>query len=117
MIIIILMMIMQQLITHRRERSPRDGLASRLHAFAPAAREHMVNLPTKILDFRGFDSNILLILRGGILTSIGNFPESLSQAILAGMILVGRLGVSRHIHTYACVYLSLSLYIYHMLSI
>ena len=29
------------------------------------------NLCTKILDFRGFDSNIILILRGGILMSIG----------------------------------------------
>ena len=51
------------------------------------------NLCTKLLDFRGFDSNIILILRGGILMSIGDFPESLSQAILAGILLVGRLGV------------------------
>ena len=29
------------------------------------------NLRTKILDFRGFDSSRILILRGGILTSIG----------------------------------------------
>ena len=45
------------------------------------------------MDFGGFDSNIILILRGGILMSIGDFPESLSQAILVGIILVGRLGV------------------------
>ena len=45
------------------------------------------NLRTQIMDFRGFDSSIILILRGGILMSIGNFPESLSQAILAGQIL------------------------------
>ena len=51
------------------------------------------NLRTKILDFRGFDSSIILILRGGILRPIGNFPESLSQAILVGIMLVGRLGV------------------------
>ena len=29
------------------------------------------NLRTKILDFRGFDSSIILILRGGVLLSIG----------------------------------------------
>ena len=44
----------------------------------------------KILDFRGFDSSRILTLWGGILMSIGDFPESLSQAILAGVILVGR---------------------------
>ena len=40
------------------------------------------NLRTKILDFRGFDSNIILILRGGILMSVGDFLEIVSQAIL-----------------------------------
>ena len=55
------------------------------------------SLHTKILDFRGFDSSIILSLRGGVLTSIGSFLESLSRAILAGMILVGRLGVQRAI--------------------
>ena len=53
----------------------------------------MANLRTKILDFRGFDSSRILIPRGGILTSIGNFPEILNQAILVGIILAGRLGV------------------------
>ena len=33
------------------------------------------NLRTKILDFRGFDSSIILMSRGGILMSIGHFPE------------------------------------------
>ena len=33
------------------------------------------------------------MLRGGTLMPIGNFPEVLSQRILAGIILVGRLGV------------------------
>ena len=51
------------------------------------------NLRSKILDFRGFDSSRVLILRGGIPRPKGVFPESLSQAILAGIILVGRLGV------------------------
>ena len=39
----------------------------------------MVNLRTKTLDFRGFDSSIVLILRGGIPRPMGNFPECLSQ--------------------------------------
>ena len=50
------------------------------------------NLPTKMLDFIGFCSSIFLILGGGILMSMGNFPESLSQQILAGKFLAGRLG-------------------------
>ena len=49
---------------------------------------------TKILDFRGFDSSIIsILLRGGILMSIGNCLEKMSQAILAVTTLVGRLGV------------------------
>ena len=48
---------------------------------------------TTILDFRGFDSSEILILRSGILAPIGDFPESLSQAILVGIVLVGRLCV------------------------
>ena len=45
------------------------------------------------MDFGGFDSSTMLISRGGILISIGHFPESLSQAMLVGTMLVGRLGV------------------------
>ena len=55
----------------------------------------MANLRTKILDLRGLDSSIIIILRGGILVSMGDLPESLSQAISAGIILVGRLCVSQ----------------------
>ena len=51
------------------------------------------NLCTNIMDFRGFDSSTILNLRGGIPRPIGNFPESLSQAILVGIILVGKSGV------------------------
>ena len=40
------------------------------------------------MDFRGFDSNKILSLRGGIPRPIGNFLESSSQQILAGIILV-----------------------------
>ena len=53
------------------------------------------NLPTNIVDFRGFDSSIILILRGGILMSMEDFPESSSQAIVVGIMLVGRSGVHR----------------------
>ena len=51
------------------------------------------NLRTKTLDFRGLDSSRILIVRGGILMSLGSFPETMSQQILVGVILVGRLGV------------------------
>ena len=37
-----------------------------------------VGLPTDILDFRGFDSSTILILRGEISWPIGNLPEVLS---------------------------------------
>ena len=55
---------------------------------------YTANLRTWILDLGGFGSSRVLVLRGGILMSIGNSPESLSQAILAGIILAGRLGAS-----------------------
>ena len=46
---------------------------------------------------------MIFILRGGILMSIGSFTESLSQAILAGRCLVGRLGVNcLHLSICAC---------------
>ena len=44
------------------------------------------NLSTKTLEFGGLDSSRIVILRCGILRSIGDFPESLSQAILVGTI-------------------------------
>ena len=47
----------------------------------------------QVLDFGGFDASRILMLRGWIFMSIGNFPEVSSQAILVGMIFVGRLGV------------------------
>ena len=37
------------------------------------------------VHFRGFDSIIILVQRSGILMSIGDFPEHLSQAMLAGI--------------------------------
>ena len=55
-----------------------------------------------MLDFRGFDSSIILSLRGGIPRPIVDFPESLSHAILVGIMLVGRLGVKHDVnHLYA----------------
>ena len=49
-------------------------------------------IPVLILWISGFDSSTILILWGGILMSIGDFPESLSQAISVGvMLLVGAL--------------------------
>ena len=52
-----------------------------------------VIVPTNIVVFRGFDSSIILNLRVGILMSVGDSPESLSQAILVVIMLLGGLGV------------------------
>ena len=53
------------------------------------------NLPTNIVDLRGFDSSIILILKGGIPRPIG--ISSLTQAMLVGTMLVGGLDVhERH---------------------
>ena len=57
----------------------------------PAVEHRSANLPTNIVDFRGFDSSIISILRGGMPRPIGDFPESLSQAILVVVMLVGRM--------------------------
>ena len=54
---------------------------------------YTADLRTKILDIGGFDSKVILQLRGDIFMSIGDSPENMSQRILAGRILVGRLGV------------------------
>ena len=51
---------------------------------SPSRSRSTFNLRTRIFDFRGFDSSRILIVRGGILMSMGNFPESLSQGILVG---------------------------------
>ena len=55
---------------------------------AHASLAHTANLCTNIMDFRGLDSSTILMLRGGILMSVGNLPERLSQAILVGIMLV-----------------------------
>ena len=69
--------------------SPLPKHALRVHA--PTA-----NLRTEIMELRGFYPSRILISRGGILMSIRIFPEMLSQRILVGIFVVGRLGVSRH---------------------
>ena len=71
----------------RAFRGGRGSLTSNVADSLPRTpRAPTVNLRAKILDFRGFDSSIILILRGGILMSTGNFPEVSSQGILAGII-------------------------------
>ena len=54
---------------------------------------YMPDLPTNIVDAIGFDSSAILSLRGGIPRPTGDFPESLSQAMLVGIMLAGRLGI------------------------
>ena len=51
------------------------------------------NPPTNMVGFRGFDASAILDLRGDIPRPIGDLPESLSQAMLVGIMLVGRLAV------------------------
>ena len=49
-------------------------------------------LRTKIPDFGDFDSSMLLMLRGGTLTSMGSFLDISSQQVLEGIILAGGWG-------------------------
>ena len=41
------------------------------------------NLRTKIVDFRGFDSSRILVLRGGIPRPTGNFPGKFESSNLS----------------------------------
>ena len=68
------------------------------------------NPPTNIVDFSGSDSSIILILRDGIPRPVGDFPKKLSQAMLVGVILVGRLGVYIYIYIYIYMYVYSTLY-------
>ena len=56
---------------------------------------HKHNLRTKIMNFRGLDSNIILILR----RPQGITRKAVRQQILVGIILVGRLGVLVRVRT------------------
>ena len=91
----------------------------------PRACTRTADIRTKILDFRGFGSSRILMLRGEILMSIGNFTEMSSQAILVGRFLVGRLGVEpsigsrrppgrgpKYIYIYIYIYIYVYIYIY-----
>ena len=49
------------------------------------------------MDFRGFDSSRILILRGGVLRSIWSFPEISSQQFLVCRFRVWRLAVKFHV--------------------
>ena len=81
--------------TATNRRAALAQFASRSARFKPQRLKVIAaNLRTKILDFRGFDSSRILILRDGILVSIGNLQEILSRRILVGIILVGRLGAA-----------------------
>ena len=51
----------------------------------------IVFVPTKILDFRGLESSMLLILRGGILSNIRELPGKFESTNL------GRENLSREI--------------------
>ena len=75
--------------------SPSSGPGHRERPWATAAAvpTRTPRLPTNIVDFGGVDSSVILILRGGIPRPIGDFPESLTQAMLVGVMLVGGLGV------------------------
>ena len=53
---------------------------------------YTANLRTNIMDVRGFDSTMILMLRGAILMSIGNFPEVLSQAMLVECNVIREIG-------------------------
>ena len=61
------------------------------------SRQPTANLRTKLLGVRGFESSITLILRGGVPRPVGYFPESLTQAMSVGVMLVGRLGIGQDV--------------------
>ena len=48
-----------------------------------ALRVRTANLRAKIPDFRGFDSSIILMLRGGSIMSIWNFPGKVESRNLS----------------------------------
>ena len=76
------------------------------------------NLRTEIMDFRGFDSSRILMLRVGIPRPIGDFPESLSQAILVGVGVVvliyyiDKYTILIHIYIYIYTHTYIHIYIY-----
>ena len=59
-----------------------DALGSPLRCCFSASSLFTANLQIRILDFGGFDSSRIFILRVGILMSIGNFPENIESTNL-----------------------------------
>ena len=74
-------------------RPPADARLA-VGAAAPLPRvQGAASLRTMTLDFRGFDSIIILVLRGGIPRPEGDFLETLRQGIVVWRFLVRRLAV------------------------
>ena len=69
------------------------GSAAADPPFGPSSWRPISVLVLRFWISEGFDSSRILILRGGTPRPKGNFPEILSQQILEGQFLVGRLGV------------------------
>ena len=80
---------------HKNRLGPNTRMVVHIVLFISTGNASTPDLPTNIAGFRGFDSSVILILRVGILRYEGIFPESLSQAMLVGVMLAGRLGVVR----------------------
>ena len=64
------------------------------------------------MDSGGFDSSIILILRGGIPRPIGDFPERLSQAILVGIYIYIYIYRERERCMRMCIYIYIYIYIH-----
>ena len=66
------------------EETGKKGFAYGTMTVVLRRRRATPNLPTNIVNFRGFDSSMILNLRGEIPRPTGDLPESLSQAMLVG---------------------------------
>ena len=66
---------MQKFGSSTRTDSYSKGVAIHLQPPVNPLGVAMADVRTKILEFRGFDSNIILCLRGVFLVSIGNLPK------------------------------------------
>ena len=64
-----------------------------VHVASIIRNQDTANIRTNIMDFRGSDSSTILIVKGWYSQAHREFPEILSQAILVGIMLVGRVGV------------------------
>ena len=68
------------------------------------------NFPTNIMDFRRFDSSIILILRGGILMS-REFPGKFESSNLSSRDNVREIG-RRASYMYVYIYIYIYIYVY-----